>query len=306
MASGRRGFDPLVIDPDYLLPLWEQHRDALQHPVRTFDFPDYGRTFDDRAYQMGVLNLSRDSSYRESITHTVEAALYRGRRMTIEGAAMVDVGAESTGEEADIVDIDRQLSTLLPVVTALVDDRILTSVETYHTPVAVAALEAGAAVINLTGRVDDPELYEAIARHEAGLVMCYTPGETARSRDELPSSDVLIDEQLAFFAERLALATSAGVERIWVDPGFGFALNLRDGPERVKYQTEATLQSFRLRTLGWPVCVTLASSVYLFHDEVRVAETAGAVHALLGKANLIRSHEVARVQPVIDTNDICR
>jgi dihydropteroate synthase len=73
----------------------------------------------------------------------------------------------------------------------------------------------------------------------------------------------------------------------------------------VRYQTDNLLQSFRFRELGWPVCVTMASSVYLFHDEARVAETAGAVLALLAKANLIRSHEVARVQPVIDMLEIC-
>lgn len=295
-----------MIEPSYLLPLWEAHRDALDHPVRTFEFPSHGRVFDDRPYQMGVLNLSRDSSYRESITHTVDAALYRARRMTVEGAAMVDVGAESTGDTADVVDVEGQLASLLPVVEALVADGILVSVETYHTDVAVAALRAGARVVNLTGRVDDPELYEAIAAHDSGLVLCYTPGATARSSDVLPDADVLIDEQLRFFADRLDIATSAGVDKIWVDPGFGFALNLPDGPERIRYQTESTLQAFRFRTLGWPVCATLASSVYLFHDEVRVAETAGAVHAVLGRANLIRSHEVARVQPVLDTLEICR
>ena len=295
-----------MIEPGYLLPLWQRHSDALEKPVRSFEFPAHGRVFDDRPYQMGVLNLSRDSSYRESITHTVEAALYRARRMTIEGAAMVDVGAESTGATADLVDVDGQLASLLPVVEALVADGILVSVETYHTGVALAALRAGARVINLTGRVDEPELYQAIAHHDAGLVLCYTPGATARSADALPSADVLVDEQMDFFAERLDVATGSGVERIWIDPGFGFALNLPDGPDRVRFQTESTLQAFRFRALGWPVCVTLASSVYLFHDEVRVAETAGAVHAVLGRANLIRSHEVARVQPVLDTLEICR
>jgi dihydropteroate synthase len=294
-----------MLDPDVLLPLWEAHRDALAAPVRTLEFPRWGRTFEDRAYQLGVINLSRDSSYRESIVHDVDAALYRARRMTIEGAAMVDVGAESTGETADVVDTERQISTLLPVVRALTDDGIMVSAETYHTDVAIAALEAGAAVVNLTGRVDDPELYEAIARHEAGLILCYTPGATARSSDDVPSADVMIEEQLAFFRERLDMITDAGVERIWIDPGFGFALNLPDGPARVRYQTDNTLQSFRFRELGWPVCVTGASSVYLFHDEARSAETGMAALALLAKANLLRSHEVARVQPMIDLLDIC-
>ena len=294
-----------MLTPDVLLPLWEAHRDALAAPVRTLEFSRWGRTFTDRAYQMGVVNLSRDSSYRESIVHTVDAALYRSRRMTIEGAAMVDVGAESTGETADVLDIEAQLASLLPVVRALVDDEIMVSAETYHTEVAVAALEAGAAVINLTGRVDDVELYEAIARHDAGLILCYTPGENSRSTDDVPSAESMIDEQLAFFRERLGMITEAGVDKIWIDPGFGFALNLPDGPERVRYQTDNTLQSFRFRELGWPVCVTGASSVYLFHDEARVAETGMAALALLAKANLLRSHEVARVQPMIDLLDIC-
>ena len=293
-----------MTSPDELLPLWERHRNALSHPVRTFEFPRTGRRFGDRPSQLGVINLSRESSYRESIAHDVDAALYRAKRMTLEGAAMVDIGAVSTGENAELVDVDGQLASLLPVVRAVSAEGILVSAETYHTDVATAALEAGADVVNLTGRVDDPALYESIARHGAGLILCYTPGETARSTDELPSPDVLIEEQMAFFRDRLELATSAGVERIWVDPGFGFALNLPDGTKRVRYQTESILHSFRFRELGWPVCVTLASSVYLFHDEVRSAETGMAVLALLAKANLIRSHEVARVQPILDMQDI--
>ncbi len=293
-----------MVTPDRLLPLWEAHRDAIAHPVRTLEFGRWGRTFEDRPYQVGVINLSRDSSYRESIVHDVDAALYRARRMTVEGAAMIDIGAESTGSSADIVDIEPQLASLLPVVHALVAEDMLVSVETYHTDVAVASLEAGAAVINLTGRVDDPALYEAIAAHDAGLILCYTPGETSRSTDDVPALDVMIDEQLAFFRDRLDMITGAGVDKIWIDPGFGFALNLPDGPGRVRYQTENTLQSFRFRELGWPTCLTMTSSVYLFHDEVRVGETASAVLALMAKGNLLRSHEVARVQPVIDMLDM--
>jgi len=294
-----------MIDPDVLLPMWEAHREALAHPIRTLEFPQFGRTFDDRPYQMGIVNLSRDSSYRESIVHDVDAALYRARRMTLEGAAMIDVGAESTGANADVLDTASQIDSLIPVVRALRADGILVSAETYHTEVAIAALEAGAGVVNLTGRVDDVELYEAIALHQAGLVLCYTPGATARSTDDVPAAEAMIDEQMAFFRERVEMITAAGVERIWIDPGFGFALNLPDGPERVRYQTDNTLQSFRFRELGWPVCVTGTSSVYLFRDEVRSAETGWAALALLAKANLLRTHEVARVQPMLDLLEIC-
>ena len=293
-----------MITPDRLLPLWSAHQDALRHPIRSFSFPRFNQTFEDRPYQLGVINLSRDSSYRESIAHTVEAALYRGRRMTIEGAVMIDVGAESTGDTMDIIDVPSQIDTLNPVISALAEERMLVSVETYHAEVAEAALAAGAGVVNLTGRIDDRAFYEMIARHEAGLILCYTPGANARSGDLLPDAEHIIERQMAFFEERLALATAAGIERIWIDPGFGFALNLPDGPERVRYQTESVLQAFRFRVFGWPICVILASSAFLFRDEVRCAETAMAPLALLSKANLLRSHEVARVQPVLNVLDM--
>jgi len=294
-----------MITPDKLLPIWTKHAASFSCPVRTFSFPKFNRTFEDKPYQMGVINLSRQSSYRESICHTLEAALYRARRMTIEGCAVIDVGAESTGDTADLIGIQSQIDQLVPVAKVLSEEGILVSAETYHAEVAEAVLEAGAAVINLTGRIDDPGFYEMIARHGAGIVLCYTPGENARSSDKLPTSDALVDEQIDFFRERLELATSSGVERIWIDQGFGFALNLRDGIDRVRYQTEAILQAFRFRTLGWPVCVTMPSSVYLFKDEVRCAETCYATLALFSKVNLMRSHEGARVQPVIDLIDIC-
>lgn len=99
-----------MITPDVLLPLWEAHRGAIDHRLRTLELA--GRVLDDRPYQLGVINLSRDSTYRESIAYDVPAALYRARRMTVEGA--------------------------------LLADGLLVSVETYLTDAAFAALEAGA------------------------------------------------------------------------------------------------------------------------------------------------------------------
>ncbi|MEP3428617.1 MAG: dihydropteroate synthase [Roseibium sp.] len=292
-----------MISADRVLPLWLKYREALETPIRTFEFPKFNKTFEDKTYQMGVLNLSPDSTYRETVCHTLEAAVYRGRKMTLEGAAMVDIGAESTGDTADVVSVERQIDRMRPVVKALADENILVSVETYHPEVGIALLEAGAGVINLTGRVEDTAFYQAIGKHEAGIVLCYTPGENARSMDILPPVEEIFDHQLMFFKDRIARATDAGIERLWVDPGFGFSLNLPDGPDRIRYQTDSILQSFRLRELGWPVTVQLTGHVYLFRDEVRVAQTSAATLAVLSKANLVRSHEVSRVQPVLNLQD---
>jgi dihydropteroate synthase len=262
--------------------------------------PRAGLAFDDRAYQMGVINLSPDSSYRESICLSVEQAIYRGRRMALEGASLIDLGAESTGTFARRVDAGEQGALLGPVVDALVADGIAVSVETYRPDIAADALSRGAAVINLTGRPSDDAIYELVARHQAGVIVCFTAGDDARHEISLPSRDELVAIQLDYFADQIARATRAGVERIWLDPGIGFYNQLPDGPGRVRYQVENTLQAFRFRVLGWPVCVTLCSPVAMFKEEVRSAETCFATLALLSKANLLRSHEVARVQPVID------
>lgn len=295
-----------MIGPDFLLPLWEAHREAIAAPVRTFQFPRFGLTFADRAYQMGVINLSRDSSYRESIAHNLEQAVRRARKMVLDGASVIDIGAESTGVGTARVDADGQNSLLLPIVRALAAENILVSVDTYLPEVAEAGLEAGAGIINLTGRVDDPAFYRMIARHEAGVVLCYTPGEHGRSETDPPSRDELVDAQMTYLREAAARASAAGVERIWVDPGMGVGYYhaLPDGPRRIRHQVEATLSAFRFRTLGFPVCVTLASPVAMFGEEVRSAETLFSTLAMLSKVNLIRSHEAARVQPVLDTQDI--
>jgi len=295
-----------LISPDFLLPLWKAHEAAITAPVRTFSFPRFGQTFEDRAHQMGVINLSRDSSYRESIALSLEQAVRRAKKMVLDGARVIDIGAESTGVGTERVDAGGQTSLLLPLVRALSAEGILCSVDTYLPEVAEAGLIAGAGIVNLTGRITDRAFYRMVARHEAGVILCYTPGPHGRSETDPPSREELVGEQLAYLGEMAALAASEGVERIWVDPGMGVGYYhaLPDGPRRIRHQVEATLTAFRFRELGWPVCVTLASPVAMFGEEVRSAETLFATLAMLSKVNLIRSHEAGRVQPVIDTQDI--
>ncbi len=295
-----------MISPDFLLPIWQAGQDAIAAPVRSFAFPRFDLAFDDRAYQMGVINLSRDSSYRESTALSLEQGLRRARKMVLDGARIVDIGAESTGVGTARVDADGQNALLLPLIETLAAEKILVSVDTYLPDVVEASLKAGAGVVNLTGRNDDPAFYRMIARHEAGVILCYTPGEHGRSEVDPPSREELIEAQLDYLRDAAALAEANGVERIWVDPGMGVGYYhaLPDGPRRIRHQVENTLRAFRFRELGWPVCITMASPVAMFGDEVRSAETCFATLAMLAKVNLLRTHEVPRIQPILDTQDI--
>ena len=93
-----------------------------------------------------------------------------------------------------------------------------------------------------------------------------------------------------------------GVEKILIDPGLGFYYrNLQDSAVRVRHQMSVFLNSFRLRTLGFPICHALPHAFEYFGEEVRCAEPFFAVLAALGKTDLFRTHEVPRIKAVLDT-----
>jgi len=250
---------------------------------------------------MGVVNLSADSWYRESVCLSVDHAVQRGRQLHLRGAALVDVGAESTLPHAALVAAEDQRSMLRPVVSRLAESGVAVSVETYHPEVASAVLEDGARVINLTGHAGSPEVFRAVAKHGAGTIICFVAGENVREVGDLPDPALIHDVQMDQFRRQVELARAAGVERIWLDPGLGFYYgNSQDGATRVAYQMQVFLQSFRLRELGWPICHALPHAFHLFREEVRSAESFFAVLAALGGTSLFRTHEVERVAPVLE------
>lgn len=286
----------------HLAELVEQHRDALAARVETFDIG--GRPFDFNAGSsiMGVVNLSADSWYRESVVLGAEAAIRRGTVLAAQGAALVDVGAESTLLQAERVDAAVQNSRLLPVVRGLRERGVLVSVETYQPAVTRACFEAGANVLNLTGTDPTEEMFRLAAEHEAAVILCYVQGETVRqvADFDLRADPVALME--AYFARQIERATRCGVRRIIVDPGLGFYYrNLQDSAVRVRHQMTVFLNTFRLRKLGWPTCHALPHAFEYFGEEVRCAEPFFAVLAALGRTDLLRTHEVPRIRAVLET-----
>lgn len=282
--------------------LAEAHAAALAAPVRAFEIG--GRIFDcdARPEMMGVVNLSRDSWYRESVVPDADAAVRRGAVLAAQGAAIVDIGAESTLEHAARVSPEDQMAAVLPVVRGLGEMGILTSVETYSPEVARVVLAAGANVLNLTGVEREDEVYAAAAEHDAAIIMCFVQGANVREVNDLVLGDDPIPALIEHFGPRIDRAVAQGVERIFVDPGLGFYYgNLLDGPTRVRHQVKVFLNTFRLRVLGWPVCHALPHAFDFFGDEVRSAEPFFAVLASLGRTGLFRTHEVPRVGAVLDT-----
>ena len=105
-----------------------------------------------------------------------------------------------------------------------------------------------------------------------------------------------------YFSKQIETARHCGLEKIFIDPGLGFYYrNLQDSNVRVRHQMTVFLNTFRLRTLGFPVCHALPHAFEFFRDEVRCAEPFFAVLAALGKTDLFRTHEVSRVRAVLET-----
>jgi dihydropteroate synthase len=285
-----------------LAELLEQNRAAVSARVREFSIGGRKFNFNSSPAVMGVVNLSADSWYRESVCLTAAAAIQRGKILAAQGADLIDLGAESTLAHAARVGDAAQKSKLIPVIKKLRAEKILVSVETYSPKVTRAALEAGANVLNLTGTSASKEIFKMVAANDAAVIVCFVPGKNVREAGDFDLSADPIPMLRDFFARQIELAQSGGVEKIFIDPGLGFYYrNLQDGAVRVRHQMNIFLSSFRLRELGFPVCHALPHAFEFFQEEVRCAEPFFAVLAALGKTDLFRTHEVPRIKAVLKT-----
>ncbi|QBX55809.1 dihydropteroate synthase [Nocardioides seonyuensis] len=287
-----------MIDLESLAALYADFREDLESPVAPVRVSEDVVVGDDAVTVMGVVNLSHDSTYRESVAVSTDSAVRLGRALTSQGAAIIDLGAEASHEKADRVDAAEQIDRLVPVVEAL-SQRTVVSVETYRPEVAEAVLAAGARMINLTGRGEEEEILAAAGRAGATVLMVFSPSDNVRESGQLPDDDDMLPALVEHFEERLERARAAGVEKVIVDPGSGFTYDNLSGVGKAKVQSRVLAQSMRLRRLGVPSAHALPHCFDLFERDFRHAEGFFAVLAFLGRAHLLRVHEVSQVSRVL-------
>ena len=291
-----------MLSLEQLAGLLEKSRAAAFARVKEFSLGGRKFNFNSQPAIMGVVNLSADSWYRESVCLSAEAAVQRGKVLAAQGADIVDVGAESTLAHAARAGNAAQKSKLIPVITQLRAAKILVSVETYSPAVTRASLEAGANILNLTGTAASKEIFKMVAAHDAAVIICYVAGKNVREVADFDLSADPVPMLRDFFARQIDLAQRQGVEKIFLDPGLGFYYrNLQDSAVRVRHQMNTFLNTFRLRELGFPICHALPHAFEFFREEVRCAEPFFAVLAALGKTDLFRTHEVPRIKAVLET-----
>ena len=285
-----------------LASLLEGHRSAATATVAEFSIGGRLFHFNSKPAVMGVINLSADSWYRESVCLSGETAIRRAQVLAAQGADIIDIGAESSLAHAQRVDDAGQKSVLIPVIKALKAAKILVSVETYQPEVTRACLEAGANILNLTGTDGSDEMYRMVAAHDAAVIICFVQGKNVREVGDFEFGSDPTMMMREYFEREIEIATRHGVRKIFIDPGLGFYYrNLQDSAVRVRHQMRTFLNTFRLRSLGFPTCHALPHAFEYFGDEVRSAEPFFTVLASLGKTDLFRTHEVSKTKAVLDT-----
>src|ERR1051326_7442630 len=238
-----------MLNLEYLAELLEQNRPAAKAQVREFSIGTRQFRFNSEPAIMGVINLSPDSWYRESVCLSTNVAIRRAKVLKEQGADIIDLGAESTLAHAARIGEAAQKSKLLPVVKALSDAGILVSVETYQTTVTRACFEAGAKILNLTSAENNDEFFRIAAAHDAAVIICYVQGTNVREVGDFNFNADPIAMMHDYFARQIETATRNGVEKIFLDPGLGFYYrNLQDSAVRVRHQLIVFLNTFRLRT----------------------------------------------------------
>lgn len=275
-----------------------QHQ-FLAAPVAPFRLGGEVFDTDERVLIQAVVNLSQDSTYRTSIAPDAASAVRKALIAVAEGADVVDLGAESTNERAGRVSADDQLRTLEPVVRELRTAGVVTSVESYYPQVVEQLVAAGAGVINLTGAADDDAMFTIAAEAGAALILCFVPGSDVRQQWALPPGPAGLAEVVAHLRPRLERALELGVTSVAVDPGIGFSYsNLSDPRRRLAAQSQYLLFGGMLRQLGYPVLQSLPNAFSVFQEHYRAAEGYFAFLAMLGRAGLLRVHEVGHVRAV--------
>ena len=242
---------------------------------------------------MGIVNVTPDSFSDGGVNFRAEDAVASARRMVDEGAAIVDVGGESTRPGAEPVSAEQELGRIEPVLEQLAG--LPVSIDTAKALVARRALQLGAELVNdVTALRGDPELAGVVAETGAYLCLMHMQGEP-RTMQSDPHYDDVVSEVKGFLEERVRFAVEAGIaeERICVDPGIGFGKTVENNFELIRRLDE-------IAALGRPVVVGFSrkSSLgrILGDPEATTgplsASIAAAVAAYERGATILRVHDV--------------
>ena len=248
---------------------------------------------------MGVVNLTPDSFSDGGAFATTRAAVAHARQLIAEGADIVDIGGESTRPGAGSVALDEERRRVLPVLEQLAGGAVPVSVDTQKPELMREAIAAGAAMINDINAVQAPAAIDAVAAGDVAVCLMHKQGVPAGMQVD-PHYDDVVAEVLVFLKGRVHAARAAGItlDRIVVDPGFGFGKTLR--------HNLALLRNLdRFSETGATVLAGISRKAMLGRitgrdvTERAYASVAAAVIAVKNGVRIVRVHDVAATKDAL-------
>lgn len=235
---------------------------------------------------IGVVNLSPESPNQDSVVADVDAAVARARRLLAEGAALIDLGAQSSHFTAPLLPEEVEIARLTPGIAALKAAGMLVSVDTWRAPVARAAIAAGADLINDSDGFQDPAMIELLTAARLPIILPFISGASPHDPVPFTFTDPLAS-MLPFFERALGRATAAGLTEIVLDPGTGYVYPQVTPDEKLAYQRIVYTNLHRFHEFGRPVLVALPRK----QDPALTRELAQVI--VDNGADFVRAHDPA-------------
>ena len=242
---------------------------------------------------MGIINLTPDSFFVGSRSASVQDAVAQAGSMLAQGAAILDIGGQSTRPSAEMVGADAEMERVAPAIEGILQQypEAIISIDTFHASVAAAAVEAGAAIVNdISGGHLDGAMLPTVANLKVPYICMHMRG-TPATMQQLATYQNVVQEVLDYFIERTEACRLAGINDIIVDPGFGFAKTIQHNFTLLK-----NLSVFKMLNRPLLVGISRKGTIYktlgVTAEEALNGTTVLNTIGLLNGASILRVHDV--------------
>lgn len=242
---------------------------------------------------MGIINTTPDSFYADSRKNTVEASLMQAEKMLQEGAAIIDIGGQSTKPNSIAIDTTEELQRVIPSIEAIKKQfaDCIISIDTFNATVAAEAIQAGASIVNdVSGGLMDANMISTVAQFNVPYICMHMKG-TPQNMQQNPHYENVSKEVLDFFIERTNTCSQAGIQDIIIDIGFGFGKTIAHN-----FQLLRELNVFKMLHKPILIGVSRKSTIYktlgITAEEALNGTTVLHTIGLLNGGNILRVHDV--------------
>ncbi len=254
---------------------------------------------------MGIINITPDSFFAGSRQATLSGVLMQAEKMLSEGAAILDLGGQSTRPGAERVSADEESERVVPAVEAIISrfPEAVISVDTFYSMVANRAVEAGALIVNdVSAGLLDADMLQTVARLRVPYICMHMKGEP-QTMQQNPQYEDVTREVLDFFIRRIEDCRKAGIVDIIADPGFGFGKTIAHNFELIK-----NLDVFKILDVPLLMGISRKSTIYktlgITADEALNGTTVLHTIGLMKGANILRVHDVKEAVEAVKLVDL--